>query len=516
MVMREDGAVVDTSLDRLDAIERISQPTKRGAELERFVADVFRQHHFTVRLSPGVARPRQTDVFASRAAELYLIECKWRRDKANIDDLDSLRSRLRRTDSRVIGLLVSMPGFSGSVLHDVEHHREQPVLLISGDELRLLASQGESLASLLWRKKDALSADGTVLLDEPTRKRTTRPRRIPLPAAEGRFIRVDGEESAMVECNGSFGRFVFAEELPDIEWVPAAGRGVTLDVAPVVRDERDLLDLVGRLADLGWATPDARWSIQQSTRNWHGLGCAAFADELPQWRRRADVPGAHHSEEICYLDRCDGGFYTLTAIPAAHTSRRIEFTHLSFQLQGIPLDTGPLLELCRSAGVHDGLYFRPHAEASVTRRRLRDKYRVETPPISYRVMDSHVSDDRIPKWVTGIVVANPIFGAEHDDLLDGFYGEIEGIRECEQLVCTLWEHHPHDGVPRDYRLAAFDFARTSDVTVCRPIADWKLPAQHTWRPRRPIRQGPQDSSSTSSLFSHSYQVSRHRHRRPRT
>lgn len=73
------------------------------------MGDLFRQHHFTVRLNAGTARPRQTDVLVSRAAETYLVECKWRSDKADIDDIDSLRARLRRTDRLVIGLLVVPP-----------------------------------------------------------------------------------------------------------------------------------------------------------------------------------------------------------------------------------------------------------------------------------------------------------------------------------------------------------------------------------------------------------------------
>lgn len=486
--------VVDTSLDRLEAIERVARSTQRGVELERFVADVFREQHFTVRLNAGVARPRQTDVLASRAAEVYLIECKWRSDKANIDDIDSLRSRLRRTDGRAVGLLVSVPGFSGSVLHDVEHHREQPILLISSDELRLVASRGEALSSLLWRKKEALSADGTVLLDEPPRKRTSK-HRIALPAADGWFVLADGTQSTVVDCAGAFGRFVFADKLPDIDWVPAAGLGVTLDLAPRVHDERELLDLVGRLAGLGWATPDARSSIQQATRNWHGLGCAAFADALPQWRRRTDSPESDRSEEICYLDRCDGGFYTLTAKLAAQKGRQTEFVRLSFQLQGIPLDTGPLLELCRSVGAHDGLYFRPRAEESVTRRILREEYRVETRPISYLVTDSYSSDQ--PIWpptadrVTGVVIPNPFLGSTDNYLATTDHrAYLEWIHDSEQLICALRLHHPLDGQRRDYRLKLFEYARTSDVMVCRPIVDWRRKGQQRWLETRLNRQAP--------------------------
>lgn len=87
------------------------------------MADLFRRDHFSVRHNAGTARPRQTDVFASRTTETYLVECKWQTDKADIEDLDSLRARLRRTDRSVVGLLVSMSGFTGTRVQDVGERR---------------------------------------------------------------------------------------------------------------------------------------------------------------------------------------------------------------------------------------------------------------------------------------------------------------------------------------------------------------------------------------------------------
>ncbi|WP_166659130.1 restriction endonuclease [Labedaea rhizosphaerae] len=464
--------MVDTSRERLDVIERLS-PARRGRELEQFVADLLRQHHFTVRPNAGTARPRQTDVLASRGSEWYLVECKWRSDKANIDDVDSVRSRLNRIDHSVVGVLISMPGFTGTVLHDVGHHRKQPILLISRDELVRLAQGMESLPRLLWRKKEALVADGTVLLDEPTRKGGRARRRMVLPPAESQFISVDGTQSPVVQCGGTFGQVVFVQQLENIDWVPAAGLGVTLDVAPSVLNERELRDLVDHLADLGWATADARWNIQQSTRNWHGVGCAAFANELPKWRQRADIPEAHHSEEICYVDRCDGGFYSLTATLAAHGSRSSLFARVSFQLQGIPLDNGPLLELCKSIGVHESLYFRPRANESVKRHHFADAQVANVQPIHHFVTTSREPEDPVQEWVTGIVIINP-FHEKHGDsptkhLPDG----ATSLRHREQLVCDLRHHHPYLGRHEySYRFTGFELAHTSDATVCRPIVDW--------------------------------------------
>ena len=479
-----------TDLDaRLDAISQLQNPATRGRELESFVADVFRQSHFKVTLNSGAARPRQTDVLATRANKTYLIECKYRSSRADIDDLDSLRSRLRRTDGSVVGVLLSMPGFTGSVISDVEQHRNQPVLLVSSDELQLVASGFEPISRLLWRKNDALLTNGMVLLDEPIKKPAPRRRSSVLPRAESQFMQPDGSRSQIIDCRGQFGQFVFAHHLPDIDWVQASGSGVTLDVGADAMNERDLLDLVHRLAALGWATPDARWSIQQANRNWHGLGCAAFTEALPRWGERAKTLEAHQSEEICYLDRCDGGFYTLTANLASHRIRQTTAVTLSFQLEGVPLDTAPLLQLCRSIGAHEGLYFRPRMERSVVRSRAPRTLVTDVQPLAYLIGPERMLGDVTTEWITGIVIANPFYAASANKPEIEQPGGLEPIQNSEHLICDLAEHHILDNLKRHkYYLRGFEYANTSEAFVCRPIANWddkdhRAPSQRRLHPR---------------------------------
>jgi hypothetical protein len=48
----------------------------------------------------------------------------------------------------------------------------------------------------------------------------------------------------------------------------------------------------------------------------------------------------------------------------------------------------------------------------------------------------------------------------------------DGLHPCEQFIGALRDHHPHrDGRQYTYRLAGFEHAHTSDVTVCRPIVE---------------------------------------------
>jgi hypothetical protein len=115
-----------------EQIEAISDRRQRGLAFEDFIVDLFAASHFQVEKNAGAARPRQTDLLAVRAGDMYLIECKWHSSRADVDGVDNLRSRLART-SGAIGVLISIRGFSGTAISEVAGHRQQPILLLSGD-----------------------------------------------------------------------------------------------------------------------------------------------------------------------------------------------------------------------------------------------------------------------------------------------------------------------------------------------------------------------------------------------
>ncbi|WP_030491248.1 restriction endonuclease [Micromonospora chokoriensis] len=457
--------------EQYSRIEAITDPQRRGRAFEDYVAALFAASHFEVTKDAGSARPRQTDLLATRATETYLIECKWRSARADIDDVDGLRSRLRRTNGTV-GLLISNSGFSGTAISEVADHRHQPILLLSGEEIRRLARRPEQLAHLLWRKRQALQVDGKALVDEPAQPRRTRTRR-PLPGSASRFVAAGRPDAPVFACGGGFDQFTFAHDVVDVDWVIAAGSGATLDVDVPAFDERDVLAVIDKLADLGWTSPDARWSIQQARTNWHGFGAAAFASELSQWKARADTPKAHHSEEFCYVDNCDGGFYTLTSTIGADDYRRATQTHLSIQLHGVPLDTGPLLQLCRSIGVHHGTYFRTLAERSRRVLHLPDWMRVPIEPIAH-IVTSGTSIDPEMEFVTGIVIPNPFSLVQWRQSEEWSTAGLQHIESAEYLVCDLGEHHLRDGKPYTYWLTKVEVARTSAAAVFVPGVRWDL------------------------------------------
>jgi hypothetical protein len=48
-----------------------------------------------------------------------------------------------------------------------------------------------------------------------------------------------------------------------------------------------------------------------------------------------------------------------------------------------------------------------------------------------------------------------------------------GAGQGEYLICDLAEHNPLDGRRCSYHVRVFEIARTSDVLVCRPVANWQ-------------------------------------------
>jgi hypothetical protein len=453
------------------SVKAMTDTQARGRAFEDLIVSLFQAHHFEATKNPRAAAPRQTDLIARTTSETYLIECKWRSAPAGLDELDGLRARLGRTPG-AIGILISMSGFAGSAISELSSNRRPSILLVSGGEIEKIVHNISTLPRLLWSKTQALMVDGIALVDEPPPNRKARKR--PLPPSRSRFVSPGSDAHPVLQGGGGFGPYTFTHDLVDIDWVAVEGAGVTLEIRLPRLDEDGVLGLVERLRDLGWASRDARWNIQQSTTNWHGFGTAEFATELRKWQQRSRTTGAHHTEEFCYLDKCDGGFYTLTGNIVADKYRCAMLVELTFQLQGVPLDAGPLLHLCRSLGAHDPTYFRPLTTRSVNK--FRDYGWSPKGPVVEPValvVTSSDSGHPHPEWVTGIVIENLLYGERSWHEANDHGAVTLPLSESRILVCGLRQHHPLDQRKYAYRMESIEFTRAGTGHVVRPIADWE-------------------------------------------
>ena len=455
----------------LRRLERLDSPQKRGYEFQDFVGSLFKLRHFQVTSSPGTARPRQTDLLVTRGADTYLIETKWRKTKADINDVDSLFTRLAAAPGAVVGLMVSYAGFTDSAIEKVEQRSDRPVLLMTGSELARLVEWDDDLVHFLAQKKTSLLTRRKVFFATARRQRVARLSG-GLATTSAEFAFPDGSREKWIAGQGRFGEFTFVQELPDIDWDSIEGRGVTLDMPAPIYDEAGILTLLQRLSDMGWATGSARWSIQQSSTNWHGMGASAFSEALQGWQERYTEISIHHSEEFCYFDKCDGGFYCLTSKISAYEDRMASYTMLSFQFAGIPLDTEALKELTRTFDIGYPCYFRPMKRRSVKRQHnLPGPDPVELEPLAFIIeQDDIFGDER--DWVRGLVARNPFFRP------DSTFAERKPdwipphVFDSELLICDMRSWHPLDEPRQRYELCGFQSARTADALIVRPVADW--------------------------------------------
>jgi hypothetical protein len=358
----------------------------------------------------------------------------------------------------------------------------QPVLLLGEEELTQALRSPESLVNVLRVKRNELVTDGRVdLAAEAKPRRRRRPSR-DLPASDLTLLDADLKPMPYIAAKGDFADLVFTQELPDVDWVPAGGSGVCVDLPIGAFDENGLADLLYALNSMGWTTLRPRWNIQQSNMNWHGVGAREFLDTLRAWKERYKGLDVHHTEQVTYFDVCqEGGFYTLSADVAAHPSRVIYRCNVSFQLVGIPVDTQPIRHLFEQFDAQG--YFRPLTTQSVTRTRTHHNlvlepiaYIVSSAPLPFDTPEPGPSDDeparpsRAPeRWVTGIVAENPFRRGDGIPSPDDWPAQAEA---SEFIICDLRSHHPLDKLPSSYHLDRWEQARTSDAQVFRPVADW--------------------------------------------
>jgi hypothetical protein len=401
---------------------------------------------------------------------MYVIETKWRKSRANINDVDGLRSRLERARSGITGVLVSTSGFSAAAITAVAARRDRPLLLIDGEDLERLCDRRADLRRLLRTKEDALVLRGEVLLPSqpPSRRGGRRPRALPatIAIADRFMLGADGSWLPWVTGHGGFGEFTFIGEHHDPDW-GTAGAGVMLDLPLPLEDAAGVQDVLAELSSLGWIGGMGQWCILQAERNWHGVGAPALAEALDAWPTRyAGAGRIHHSEQVRYHDVCEDGFYTLSFDASALEPRRVHRASMSVQLAGIPLDIDPIRELCRTLDVQTHVAFRPRIANAFTRSRVDKSGGLE---LVASVVEERTLDPDARVWTCGVVVRNPYYGTVAVDCIP------DDLRapasESELLVCELRSWHPF-GEAHAYDLCWWEWAWTSDGLVVRVMADW--------------------------------------------
>lgn len=474
-----------------DRLAKMPDEHARGPQFEALIQRLFERSRFHVRRDAGAARPRQTDLFATRGETELLIEVKWRKDRSDIADIDSLRRRLDRTAGHVVGVFFSMGGFTAEAVKEVQEHRDRLTLLFGRDEIEWLFQGRLNLRALLRRKRQRLVSDGQVLFapDGAPWTGELRPDRTLLPEPDSQLWSPLEGRIPWVWSAGEFGALVFTQELPDVNWTVAQGVGVGLDLHLPLNTEKEVDCLFEALRRVGWLSSSGCFSIHQSGAYWYGTGATGLLDALAAREQRyAPLQGhLHHSEEVVYFDLCDGGFYTLCLYIRATPAGEVRSAHLSAQLPGIPIDVAPLRDLTRYLDCEDQAYLRPLKESLIEGElHLRGK-RIKLQPLAFLLSGGG-------DWVRGIAVKNPFFTVFPSDPPPAPLGSRfpASIYKQEMLVCRLDSWHEVGDIVDYYYLRGFQAAHTGGATVVELSADWNdlLERIHPRKePQGPARAG---------------------------
>lgn len=467
--------------DLFSRLSAADNPHARGKDFEKLLLRALELAHFVVELDPRMAQPRQTDLSARYGERRYLLECKWQKAKADIDVLGAVYDRLERVSSSVVGVIISVSGFTKACLDDVVQRRRRPVLLLDHADVLGALRDPASLPGLLQSKQDALITHGRVHLGAQRPPVPSRPSR-ELPKGD-LVVRSDRGDVPYVSLPGGFASAVFATSLTDVDWSFGRGRGVCLDMPIRAYSTEDLIRLVHGMDELGLSSPRPTWTLQQNDTSWFGIGARALVQALDDASARtAALDDPHHSEQLVYCDTALDGVYTLTASISAppqlsHTDadgdddgaglpagvRHLLHCQLSFQLPGTPLDTTALQHLRDRFGVTGNAYFR-HLDTAAVRITWLDWQPVD-PMATIIERDPYTGKE----FVVGLVVRDHYSVNGDHAVLEGWPLELQG---SGFLVCSLSHHHLVSEPPERYWLEAVHTAHTSDLAVTTIRADW--------------------------------------------
>lgn len=82
----------------------------------------------------------------------YLVECRWRKDPADIRQLDGLSGQVERSGKQTYGLFLSMNGWSENVVPVLKQNPNKSIILMDGYDLRCVLAEIVDLQELLHGK----------------------------------------------------------------------------------------------------------------------------------------------------------------------------------------------------------------------------------------------------------------------------------------------------------------------------------------------------------------------------
>jgi len=450
-----------------DELASIKDPGKRARRFELFLVRLLEKESFKVTHNPGAAKPRQTDLAARGDRDFFLVEAKWTKRKVGIGEIAQVRDRLSRVSVETFACVFSVSGVSEPAIREVRRDKTREIYLFNEVEMRGIVEGRVAFHELLDKKREYLRMHGAVfLLDslpslpslQPYYQLRSEPDVFEIRNVPQRWLRNrTGQNdiifsSEFLDFSGRFRNSVFSLEL---------------------RLEIDSVHDLGRTLNLlqGWfgLSGQGPFSIHQSGEGWFGFGLEAFISAVKSQEARYDElkwNSYHHSEELAYLDRLEGG--GLVCLTSRQGTRRnyLHSTHVEFYFPGMPVNTANIRRLCKTAGDEEA-----HLELVKDNpvHTCRVPLTIELEPVGAIVSNLHGE-----KSVSGLVVKNPLsgraiaLGEEHD-----FEKRVHLIRESQFWICALRDWHNPGVLMKTYRLASLEACWIEHFCAFHLLCDWE-------------------------------------------
>lgn len=137
----------------------------RGYELQGFLHDLFDVFGLRPR-GPFRVVGEEIDGSFVLEGEIYLLEARWRRDKARKVDLSGFSDKVQRKSEWTRGLFISVSGFSEDALDGMTRGKSPNFVIMSGKDLERVLRAEVNLNDLLRNKVRVLAEKGEFMAEE--------------------------------------------------------------------------------------------------------------------------------------------------------------------------------------------------------------------------------------------------------------------------------------------------------------------------------------------------------------
>lgn len=138
------------------------EPQQRGYRLEKIIRELFELFDLDPRASFKIVGEQIDGAFTFDATD-YLLEGKWQQESVGASELDVLAGKLSRKLDNILGLFLSINGFSEDGVKAHSSGRRLMLLMDDSDLMAVLEGRID-LIQLLLRKRREASQTGNIYL----------------------------------------------------------------------------------------------------------------------------------------------------------------------------------------------------------------------------------------------------------------------------------------------------------------------------------------------------------------